>query len=81
MTWYFAGVLSLITTVLVFIGTNVIANDRMRESEDKRIQSECKTASESMKKSIDMKLDKLIESMSILNGRLSRIEGKLERND
>lgn len=68
-TWlrWLAGILfTLIFTILSVLGSNVIANDRIRATEDQRIE-DC----------IGSKLEKIISVQSEMRERLARIEAKI----
>lgn len=62
-----ASVLGVTVTISLFAANSIIANDRMRESEDKRIESRMDNVKDCMH-SIDKRLSRIEAKMGIPNG-------------
>lgn len=77
MTWYFAGVLTLVTAVLLFIGTNVIANDQQSRGRDITMDTLSRDRDEVLRQEIMQSKDKVAIELNLINKALGRIEGKL----
>ena len=79
--WLSGIIATLLTTAILFLGNNLIANDKESRQRDNEIEQRVVIKIDKLQQELYTKLDKMIEAQNKTNIAIASLEEKIKRNN